>query len=213
MTTQKITTPKASLEWVTITGEGKENLSGKMQYVANAVVPADSPIVEKIKAFWEANKPKGFKKDAKSLGIYPHSIPTDEKDEDGKVIYKEDPDNVTLAFKTGTTYADGSAKVINIYNAKGRKVALPEGVSIGNGTIGCIAGAMGIYANKAPKGNSIIDAGVTLYLNDIQIIKLEEYTQDAGFESHDDEDEAWDGDEGWTGEEESSDEGKAKPRI
>lgn len=210
MTTQKITTPKAALEWVTITGEGKENLSGKMQYVANAVVPADSPVVASIKAFWEANKPKGFKKDAKSLGIYPHNVPTDEKDEDGKVIYKEDPDNVVLAFKTGTTYASGDPKIINIYNAKGRKVALPEGVSIGNGTIGCIAGAMGIYANKSKVG-TVIDAGVTFYLNDIQIIKLVEYTQDAGFDAHDDEDEAWDGEPEFGGEE--ADDSAAKPRI
>ncbi len=212
MTTQKITTPKATLEWVTIDGEGKENLSGKMQYVANAVVPVDSPIVQKIKDFWEANKPKGFKKDAKSLGIYPHSIPTDEKDEDGKTIYAEDPDNVTLAFKTGVTFASGDTKVINIYNAKGRKVALPEGTKIGNGTIGCIAGAMGIYQNTS-KAKVVIDAGVTLYLNDIQIIKLVEFTQDAGFDSFDDEEEGWDGEAEFSGEEETTSESGAKPRL
>ena len=73
MSIQKLTTPKGTLEWVTIDGEGKENLSGKMQYVANIVLEADSPVVKKIEQFWKDNKPNGFKKDAKSLGIYPHT--------------------------------------------------------------------------------------------------------------------------------------------
>lgn len=208
---QKITTPRGLLEWVTITGEGKENLSGKMKYTASIVLPADNPIFDKIRAFWNDNKPAGFKKDAKSLGIYPHSIATDEVDEEGNKIYDEDPDNLVLRFSTDTTFPDGKAKVIGIYNAKGRKVALPEGTMVGNGTEGCIAGAMGIYENK--KNGKVLDAGVTLYLNDLQIIKLVEYSQDAGFEAQDDD--GWSGeDDSWAGAtEEKSEENTAKPRL
>lgn len=181
-------TPRCSLEWVNIRGEGKENLSGKMQYVANAVIDADDPLHEQIKAFWEEHKPKGFKKPPKSTGIYEHKVPTDETDEDGKRIYEPDG-KFYLAFKTGTTYADSKPKVVDIYNAKGKKVAVPDDFKIGNGSEGIVSGAMGIYVNKAKNGN-VVDAGVTLYLNAIQLIKLEEYTQDAGFDEVDDED-AW----------------------
>ena len=207
----KFKSPKGPLEWVTIDGEGKENLSGKLQYVANVVIEADDPVIAEIEKFWETNKPKGFKKDAKSTGIYPHTVDSGKKDEDGKAIYEEDG-KLVLAFKTGTTYADGKTKVIQIYNAKARKVALPEGVAIGNGTIGKIAGAMAIYENKTPKG-ALVDAGVTLYLNDIQIFKLEEYTTDAGFEADEsDEDGGWEGDEN-SFEGEESKPSTDKPRL
>ena len=209
---KKIKSPKSSLEWVTISGEGKENLSGKLQYVANAVVEADDPLIAEIKQFWADNIPKGFKKDAKSLGIYPHKVDSGKKDEDGKAIFEEDG-KLVLTFKTGTTYGDGKVKVIQLYNAKAKKVALPEGTSIGNGTIGKIAGAMGIYENKTPKG-ALVDAGVTLYLNDIQIFKLEEYTTDAGFEAdEEDEDDGWEGDENSFEGEEAKPETKEKPRL
>jgi hypothetical protein len=212
---EKFKSPKGLLEWVTITGEGKENMSGKMQYVANVVVEADDPVVQKIKDYWEANKPAGFKKDAKSLGIYPHMVPTDQKDEEGKTIYEEDG-KLYLAFKTGTTFPDGKHKKVQVYNAKAKKVELPEGTMIGNGTIGIIAGAMGIYVSKTPKG-AITAAGVTLYLDAIQITKLVEYSADAGFAAEDED--GWSGDEGWDGEgvtdeasaEESS--SAAKPRL
>ena len=209
MSIQKLTTPKGTLEWVTIDGEGKENLSGKKQYVANIVLEADSPVVEKIKQFWKDNKPNGFKKDAKSLGIYPHTADSGKKDEEGKAIYEEDG-KVYLAFKTGVSFPDGSTKVVTTYNSKAAKVTLPEGTKIGNGSIGCLSGAMGIYTNKAPKGGAILDAGVTLYLDAIQILKLEEYTADVGFEVDEDED-GFTGDEGWTGEESS--ESNDKPKL
>ena len=209
--TKRFISPKGELEWVTISGEGKENLSGKMQYVANVVIEADDPIIKEIEEFWEANKPAGFKKDAKSLGIYPHKADTGEKDEDGKAIYEEDGKSY-LAFKTGVTFADGKQKVVKVYNAKGKQVSLPDSVGIGNGSIGAIGGAIGIYTTTGPKGN-ILDAGVTLYLNSVKIYKLEEFTGQEDFAEDPDA-------EGWTGEDDSfegealdSDESKAKPRL
>ena len=218
--TQKLNTPKAELMWATIDGEGKENLSGKMKYVVTALVPKDSDIVKEIRDYWKEHRPAGFKltkksddnpKGYKSDGIYPHKVDSGEVDEDGDKIYNEHPDLVELRFSTDTTWPDGKAKKIQIYNARGRKVELPDGVKIGNGTLGCVSGAMGIYAQEV-KGK-VVDAGVTLYLNAIQIIKLEEYSEDAGFESYDDEEGGFTGDEGWEGEtsqEEPSEDAKVK---
>ena len=204
--TLKFKSPKGALEWVTISGEGKENLSGKLQYVANVVISEDDPVIAKIEEFWKDNKPKGFKKPAKSNGVYPHKTRSEDSDE-----YEEDGDYY-LAFKTGTTYPDGSTKKVQVYNAKAAKVELPESTSIGNGSIGIISGTMGIYTTKS-KAGAIIDAGVTLYLDAIQLLRLEEFTQDAGFEA--DEDGDWTGDEGWEGAEESTTTTPAKgsPRL
>lgn len=209
MAATPIKTGRVTLEWVNIRGEGKENLSGKMQYVANGVVEDTDPLLAEIQAFWDKNKPAGFKKDAKSLGIYDHTVKSADTDENGKPIYVPDGKKY-LAFKTGVAYSDGKPKVVRVYNAKGKLVEVGD-LKIGNGSVGVISGAMDIYTNKT-KAGQIVDAGVTLYLDAIQIIKLNEYTQDPGFEAVDDED-AWGGDE-WTGEEESAaPEAAATPRL
>lgn len=215
MTVAKTVTPKGELEWVTITGEGKENLSGKMQYVANVVldpdnVPAHKAYIDSINAFWEANKPKGFKKDAKSNGTYAHTVRTDETDDEGKPIYEPDG-KIYLAFKTGTSFPDGSTKVVKTYNSKAREVQLGD-IKIGNGSIGEISGAMGVYETKGPKG-ALVDAGVTLYLDAIKISKLVEFSTDAGFDADEDDDEGWTGEEGWTGDSEAETPKAGKPRL
>lgn len=217
MSTKKFTSPKGELEWVTIDGEGKANLSGKMQYVANVVVGSEDPILDEIAEFFEENKPQGFKKAPKSTGIYEYKKATENKDEDGKTIYETDETKVSLSFKTDTHYPDGTPKKIQLYNAKANKVELPKGVSIGNSSIGQISGAMGIYVNKTPNGKAVVDAGVTLYLNAIKISKLVEYEGEGdNFEPDDGDDEGWTGEEGWEGETSSEEEpksSKAKPRL
>ncbi len=205
MSIQKITTPKGELEWVTITGEGKENLSGKMQYVASLILDpdnnkADKEFIASIDAFWDENKP--IKKDAKSLGYYAHKVKDAEPDADGDATYTE-TGKVLLSFKTGISFPDGSPKVVKTYNSKAKPVALGD-IKIGNGSIGQIAGAMGIYQVNDPKGKKIIDAGVTLYLDSIKISKLVEFTQDAGFDADEDSEDGFTGDEGWTGTEEGA---------
>ena len=206
-------TPKGELEWVVISGDGKENLSGKMKYTASLVldpeVKADAAFEQQIKNFWKENKPAGFKKEPKSLGIYPHQVKTDETDEDGKPIYEEDGKLVAV-FSTDTTYPKGDPKVVKVYNAKAKEVQLGE-KKIGNGSIGRIAGAMGIYTVMSPNGKSIIDAGVTLYLNGVMITKLEEFTGN-GPEFEADEEDGWEGEEGWTGDEDSAEAEVEKPK-
>lgn len=215
---EKIITPKCVLEWVTIDGEGKENLSGKMQYVANAVFDPQTEegqkVVAQINAFWEANKPKGFKKKAKSNGLYFHDLVKDSEgnpvlDEDGNKTYDKDG-KMYLAFKTGTSFPDGSQKVVKVYNAKNKLVTLGD-TKIGNGSVGRVQGMIGLYMNKSKTG-TVLDAGVTLYLDAIQISKLEEYSgDDAGFDV-DDEADAWTGEDD-TFEGEAPETTKTQPRL
>ena len=192
---EKIKSPKGELQWVTITGEGKENLSGKMKYQANIVIdpqniPADQAIIDKIDAFWEENKPKTFKRKPKSTGYYFHDPVLDEDGEptyndDGKKIFDK-KGKMHLTFSTDTTFPSGDTKVVKTYNAKANVISLGD-KSIGNGSIGYIAGAMGIYTSE--KKGAIIDAGVTLYLNGIQLTKFVEFTgADDGFAADEDED-------------------------
>lgn len=213
MSTKPIETPRGQLEWVNIAGEGKPNLSGKLQYVANLVLltPEDTATVEAaINDFWEANKPEKFSKAPKSLGIYDHTAPTGEKDEDGKAIYAPTGKRY-LAFKTGTTYSKGEPKIIKVLNSKNNPVVLGE-TKIGNGSIGRVLGMMGIYKNTMPgKPNQIIDAGVTLYLDAIKLLKLEEFSGGATFASDDSEYEAV-GEE-FVGNEEQASGEASRPRL
>ena len=75
---------------------------------------------------------------------------------------------------------------------------MPSHIKIGNGSEGCLAGIMKVYENKSKQG-TLIGAGVTFFLNAIQIIKLVEYNEDDGFATATDED-------GWTGEDDTFEE-------
>ncbi len=196
----QIKTPAGELKWVIITGEGRENMSGKLKYFADLVLPEESDEAQKLKAsiddFWKANKPADFRKKPKSLGYRQEMTKVlDENgeetyNEEGEVVY-EPTGNLKFSFATDTTWAkSGDPKVIKTYNSKGNPVNLGD-KKIGNGSVGNIGGAMGIYTVDT-KGK-ITDAGVTLYLNSIRILKLEEFNAE----------ESWDDagmDGGWTGE-------------
>lgn len=188
-------TPKVPLVWVKITGEGEEDLQGRMKYLASAVLDEEqkTALEKELDAFWKENRPKGAKV-MKSNGIAKEMRKTDETDEDGDPI-KEHTGNYLLQFKTNATWPDGSPNKVKVYNAKGKPVELGD-TKIGNGSIGRIAGAYDIYAVTDKQGN-VTNAGITFYLNGVQVIKLEEYSVgEISFEAEDDE-------EGWTGTDDS----------
>ena len=171
---EKFKTPKGTLEWVIISGEGKENLSGKLQYTANLVLtpetdPQHQAFIEKVEDFWEANKPDKFTGKCKSNGIYAYK----EKNADGEFV--EVPGKFYVALKTGTTYASGEAKVVKVFNSKAAEVQLGK-QKIANGSVGYLYGAMDIYKNVNPKKkDQILEAGVTLYLDAVQLTKFVPY--------------------------------------
>lgn len=177
--TVKYQSPVGELEWVITDGEGKEDLKGDMKYQASLVLEGEKAegIKKEVQEFWETNKPKGIK-EPKSLGYYNHKVSTGEKDEDDSFIYEETGKTV-MVFKTGTTYADGNPKVIPVFNAKGVEVDL-KGKKIGNGSRGRVKGAMAIYTVEA-KGK-VIDAGVTFYLDAVQLAKFVEYQGGPNFD-------------------------------
>lgn len=221
-TIQKFVSPKGTLNWVVITGEGVENMSGKMQYKAdiNLGKLSEEPmksIKAKIDAYWDEKKPNGFKKKPKSLGYYPCTPLLDEngnhrESDEGTKMYDPDGD-YAISFKTATRFKDGNVNKVKVRNAAGRVVELGE-TKIGNGSIGYIAGAMDIYANEAPKTGTVIDAGVTFYLNEIKLTKLVEYGGEDPFG-----DTGTDDEDGWTGEDIDAFAGdtvggeSAKPRL
>jgi len=176
---KKVETARGMLEWVHISGEGKENLSGTPQYLCNLVLEGkDAEEFEKqLLDYWDEHKPKDIgKKAPKSIGMYPHTVKdaAGEKVETGKSVF---------TFKTGTTYKSGDKKEVKVFNSKGQQVSLGS-KKIGNGSVGRVAGAMGIYENRGPKGN-LVDAGVTLYLDAIKLLKFVEFQAGPSFESDD----------------------------
>lgn len=211
---QAFYTPVGDLEWVIIDGEGKDNLQGNKIYSAQVVLDKKqyAEAKKQVDDFWAANKPKGIK-EPKSLGFYEHKVPTDEKDEDGDTIY-EVTGKMTLQMKTGTTYADGNPKKIPVFGPKGQELSLGN-KKIGNGSRGRLQGVMAIYTVTA--GKKITDAGVTFYLNGVQLSKFVEYVGGPQFGAIDDEEVEDDGldnlNDGMDALEPESSEGEGKPRL
>lgn len=166
MSKQSFRSPKGNLAWAYITGQGRKNLNGKDEFTIQVQVPAADAAgaIAEINAFWEANKPKGAKA-AKSLG---YKISADESE-------------VIFTLKTSTTYADGKAKEIRIFNSKAEPVTLPANTRVGNGSRGRASGIMAIY------DGGVAARGVTLYLDAVQLTKFVPYAgNDPGFEAEDD---------------------------
>jgi len=182
--TKPIESPIGDLEWVIIEGEGKEDLAGNFKYQAALVLSGDSAnaFQAEVNAFWDENKPAKIK-EPKSLGYMPHKIPTGKEDEEGSKIYEE-TGKTSFLFKTGTAYADGNPKVITVFNAKGAEVSLGA-KKIGNGSRGRVKGAIAIYTVE--KAGKILQAGVTFYLNAIQLAKFVEYAGGPRFAAIEDE--------------------------
>ncbi|AWD90269.1 hypothetical protein [Dickeya phage Amaethon] len=215
-------TPKGTLNWCIITGDGKENLSGKMKYTTDLVLPTDSEeaktLINFIDDYWDENKPAKWpaKRPAKSLGYRDETTPVLDEDgqkqygDDGKVI-AEKTGNTVFTFGTDTTYPSGDPKKVNVFNSKGNKVDLGDR-RVGNGSEGRVSAAIGVYEVKDPKG-TITDAGVTLYLNSVQITKFVAYSGEERWDA-DDSDDGWTGEgdsDGWEGEQ--GEETKPVPRI
>lgn len=188
----KAQTPVGDLNWMFITGEGKADLNGNLRYSASVYFDTEAqakPLIDKLMAFWEENKPKDARK-PKSIGVY-HEV----KMPDGKLSQTSytqpyDKDEMTptgrivVSAWTGTTYADGKQTKVKTFNAKGAEVALGDKI-IGPGSRGALSISAGIYSNGP-------NMGITLYLNGVVISKFAEFSGGAVIEAIDDED-------GWTG--------------
>jgi len=188
MANERIVTPFGELKWIFITGKGKKDLNDKDRFVASVCWPEDSPearaVTERVDAFWEANKGKGWKQ--KSKGIAPELTKNPETEE------SEPTGNILISFWTGIKFPDGKDKVIKTMNARGVQVSLGS-IRIGNGSIGAVSGVMAIY-DSGPAAR-----GVTLYLNAVQIKKLVKYEDDAGFVATEAEDDDFTGEDEDTG--------------
>lgn len=213
--TVPVKTPKGVLEWVIISGEGRPNKKGKLMYKASVVCDPEAADViafkKKIDDFWKDNRPKGAKvSDFNTIGYRNHSVSTGKTDEDGDKIFEE-TGKIEFFFSTGTTWPDGSQKVIKVYNSKGRQVSLGA-KKVGNASEGRISGNMALYDVA---GNM----GVNLYLDSVMITKFVEYVDGTDWSDDVDEsDDGWTGEDEneWTGEDESAEEAAptaGKPRL
>jgi hypothetical protein len=164
MSKQSFKTPKGKFRWAFITGEGRKNLNGEMEYTINVEMPEDEakPLTDAIDALWEENKPKGAKA-PKSLGY--------------KLL--DDGETVSFNLKTKTTYPSGDKKFIRIYDAKARPVNLDVNTRVGNESEGRASGVMAVY------DAGVAARGVTLYLDAVQITKLIKFEPDSSFDAED----------------------------
>ncbi len=181
MSNKVIDSPVGELEWVIIDGDGKPDLKGIPKYQCDVVItPEQAKSFKKmVDAYWEENRPKNIKT-AKSTGVYAHTVKDEEASKEaGENVYKE-TGNTVIRFKTGTTFTSGDPKIIKVSNSKGNEVSL-QGKKIGNGSRGRVNGVIAIYEVK--QQNKTIQAGVTFYLNAIQLSKFVEWTGGANFDT------------------------------
>jgi len=171
----KITTPKGELRYVQVSGLGKLDYDGKF-YEYNASIVLNKKDAKKLYGeiceFFEEEKPIWFRG----------------KEPTNKIKRETEEGDFIFHFKTKTEFEDDKGNVrhtkIGIINFKNKAVNLPSDEAIGNGSIGRISGTMTIFSDK--RGGS---AGVSLWLNNIQLLKYVKYVPDTGFDEEDEGDE------------------------
>ena len=89
---------------------------------------------------------------------------------------KDESGQVTFTFKSNVTSKDGEPRVINVFDAKKRLVKHP--LPIGKGS-----------EMKVSFVIFTTDEGASLYMNQLQLLKLEKYSGSCDFEEED----GWDG--------------------
>lgn len=212
-----VESPVGELEYVMISGKGKLNtLNDKYYYVATLVLEDNEEteiFKQEIMAVWKEKRSKKFaKSDPKSTGFAPHKINTGKKDPETDEIIYEETGKIAFSFKTETTYKDGNPKKIVVFNSKGREVELGQ-KKIGNGSRGRIKGVIAYY--EQPK-----EAGVSLYLNGLQLSKFVEYVGGVDFDEIEGEEDGFEGfdDDGMAALEDNNDgetaaEPASRPRL
>lgn len=169
---QKITSPKGELRYVVVNGEGKLDYDGKYrEYTASIVLPKKEgkKFLKEITDYFNENKSS--------------KCPFDEPQ--NKVMRKTEEGDFMFSFKTKCEFTnkDGEVKKTKVQITNGKNVPqeLPDGVGIGNGSLGRITGMMDMHGNtdKSEKKNT---EGVSLWLNAIQISKFIKYVPDNGFD-------------------------------
>jgi hypothetical protein len=163
---QKVTTPLGELMYVSVRGTGVLNYDGD-DY--------------EYKASIKLSKKDGKKFEKEILKFFADNAPSSIEKPANKIVRKTEDGDYLFTFKTKTTFDDKPVKV-GIYNSKSEERELPDGVGIGNGSIGAIRGQLSVYTNG--KGKSL-KAGVSMFLNNIQLAKFVPYIPDSGFEEVD----------------------------
>ena len=193
--------PKGRLDWVVISGEGRDNYNedGKI-YQASISWPTEEAdkVEAQIKEYYES---MGSDKDQQGGFGMNTGVLVEVEGEEEDVEKFVSPDKVTskhklsgnkqMQFSTNTTFGEGDKakpNIIDVYNKDALKVKLPEGTMIGNGSIGSLQVTIR-WGDTAKK------QFISRYLNAVLIFKLEEYSAGADFEQ----DESISEEEGFTG--------------
>jgi hypothetical protein len=175
---KNITTPNGALKHMFITGEGKLNYDGDGHVYSGCVEVSKEDAKaydKKITKFFNEHKPANY------AGDKP----------DNKIIKKQEDGTYLLSFKCPLVNSKGVANHVKILDGKKVERPLPEGVNIGNGSLGCISGSMFVYTKG--KGAKV-KAGVSFLLNNVQILKFIPYVHDDGFKEQEGEFEGYDPD-------------------
>ena len=178
----KMQTLVGELKYVFIKGEGRNQARDgeepRMQFVASITAPKDGPFHKNMQAHidaeWTAYKTKfGAKGLPKTNGIKEEFMkdPKGEIDPATEEIKKVPTGNIIVNFKTNTTWPNGNAQVVKVFDHKGNDITVA--VTAADWAIG--SGSTGIIHGSAMGNNVGGDHKVTLYLSAVQLSKLVKY--------------------------------------
>ncbi len=195
----KLALPLGALQYVMITGEGKNNaMKGEepsMQFVASVKYHKDSTELSELKAklttIWDEYKTtehsaKGtlsYGRLSKCAGVKPITVEVEDKsdiDPETEKVRRVETDYVMVSAKTNVAWPDGNLKVVDVYanqkDASGKIYAgkVTDKINAAAWTIG--NDSTGILHLEV-KGNTIGGkAKLTFYLQAVQLVKLIKYT-------------------------------------
>lgn len=178
----KVKTQVVELKYNFIDGEGRNQArkgeEPRMQFVSSAIMKKDGPehkaLQADIDSEWARYKEEfGVKGLPKTNGMKEVMIadPKGTIDPATEEVKKIPNGDIIATFKTNTTWPDGNAQVVKVFDHKGNDITIavtkaPWG--IGNGSTGIIHGTA--------QGNNVGgDHKVTLYLAAVQLAKLVKY--------------------------------------
>jgi len=157
--------PKGAFTFAAITGLGIENKNTKekkYEYVVTLELDEvdAGPLMDEIDDYIEDNAPR-----KSELSKVPYQTRDDyEGIPEGKVWLYAKASTEIENKKTGEV----SDRIINVYDAGGNKVSLPEGTGIGKGSTGKVFGNMTVWEQGK-------EYGATIWLTGVQIAEFVPY--------------------------------------
>lgn len=160
MSILRVHTGRCEVFNVNITGNGVANpFNGKQQFSIGIKLAKENKIIQEVKDFWEEEKT------SKSSKFPENTFKTEYVRDENNADTEQETGRVIIYAKSYVEQKSGAKKKIQIQDGIGEIITDTEKLLIGNGSIANVSVAFSVYKSNNKEGLSI-------YLNSVQLIKL-----------------------------------------